>query len=82
MHQKVFLRHIPRHVRLVEADGEEERPVVRLAQFRDAEIGNGGVRDRGVVLALDRAKGDAADAAVVDLRLDLLLAGDRRPLRG
>ncbi len=40
MHIKVLLRHVPRHMRLVEADGEEKGLVMRLAKFRDAVIGD------------------------------------------
>ena len=33
MHVIVFLGHVPRHVRLVKTEGEEERLVMSLAEF-------------------------------------------------
>ena len=63
MHVVVFPRHVPRHVRLVEAQHEEERLAVRAAQFGDAVVGDLRVGHGGVA-ALDDAEPDAADAAV------------------
>ena len=82
-HVVILARHVPGHVRLVQAEGEEERLVVRLPELVDAVLDDLPLA-QVLVLAVQRGELDAADAGVAGRpRVGALgLRGSRPTRRG